>query len=475
MIDYDRNDATGLAELVATGQCTERELLEAAIDRIEATNPVVNAVIRTMYDEAEASLAAGLPDGPFRGVPFLLKDLRAAYAGVPTTSGSRFFRDAVAPHDSELVARYRRAGFVILGKTNTPEFGGAPTTEGSMFGATRNPWNLEHSAGGSSGGASAAVAAGMVPAAHGSDGGGSVRIPAACCGLFGFKPTRGVNPAGPDFGEAWNGLSMEHVITRSVRDNAAMLDATSGPAPGDPYSAPPFERPFAEEARRDPRPLRIAIQTVSMGGVEAHPDCIEAVHDAARLLEELGHTVVEATPSYDAATAGGAFRLLVASNVNAAIAEYSKRIGRLPEPDELERINAILAGEAATASAADVIAAIWATHRVGRAVAPFFEQHDVLLTPTVAAPPVRLGELDITSDDVDAYLVKVFGWIPFTALANQAGIPSMSVPLHWNAGGLPIGTCFTAGYGKDGLLFRLAGQLERARDWTGRRAPLEVA
>lgn len=467
--DYDRLDATGLAALVADGECTPRDLVETAIARIDATNPVINAVVRTMYDEAEATLAAGIPQGPFHGVPFLLKDLRAAYAGVPTTSGSRFLRDAVAPHDSELVARYRRAGLVILGKTNTPEFGGAPTTEGSMFGATRNPWNLEHSPGGSSGGASAAVAAGMVPAAHGSDGGGSVRIPAGCCGLFGFKPTRGVNPAGPDHGEAWNGLSMEHVISRSVRDNAALLDATAGPAPGDPYSAPAFERPFAEVARTDPPPLRIAVQTTSLSGIVAHADCIAAVESAVRLLEDLGHTVVEATPQYDNAGAGAAFRLLVASNVNAAINEHAVRIGRQPGPDDLEPIIAILAEEARQAGAADVIAAIWATHRVGRDVAPFFTEHDVLLTPTVAAPPIRLGELDITSDDVDAYLAKTFGWIPFTALANQAGIPSMNVPLYWNDDGLPIGTCFTAGYGQDGLLFRLAGQLERARDWTGRR------
>ena len=469
--EYVQHDATGLAELISRGECQPRELVELAIERIEATNPTVNAVIRTMYEEARAELDAGLADGPFRGVPFLLKDLRAAYAGVPTTSGSRFFHDHVSDHDSELVARYRRAGLVTVGKTNTPEFGGAPTTEGSVNGATRNPWNLDHSAGGSSGGSAAAVAAGMVPVAHGSDGGGSVRIPAGCCGLFGFKPSRGVNPSGPDHGEAWNGMSMEHVITRSVRDSAALLDATAGPAPGDPYRGPTFDRPFATQLETDPPPLRVAVQTVSAAGNAAHPDCVAAVEDVARLLEQLGHSVEEARPTYDAATAGAAFRLLIASNVNAAIQEHARKVGRDPQPDDFERINAKLIAEASGASATDVIAAIWSTHRVGRAVAPFFGQYDVLLTPTVSAPPVPLGELDITSDDLDAYLAKVFGWIPFTALANQAGIPSMSVPLVWNADELPIGTCLTAGFGRDDLLFGLAGQLERARNWNARRPP----
>lgn len=469
--EYLHYDATGLAELVARGECRPDELVELAIARIEATNPTVNAVIRPMYDEARAELDAGLPDGPFRGVPYLLKDLRASYAGVPTTSGSRFFHDHVPDHDSELVARYRRAGLVAVGKTNTPEFGGAPTTEGSVNGPTRNPWNLDHSAGGSSGGSAAAVAAGMVPVAHGSDGGGSCRIPAGCCGLFGFKPSRGINPSGPDYGEAWNGMSVEHVITRSVRDSAAVLDATGGPAPGDPYCGPTFEQPFLTSLDSDPRPLRVAVQTVSAAGNAAHPDCVAAVEDVARLLESLGHSIEEARPTYDAATAGAAFRLLIASNVNAAIQEHAARTGRDPGPADFERVNAKLIAEAAGASATDVIAAIWSTHRVGRAVAPFFEQYDVLLTPTVAAPPVPLGELDITSDDLDAYLAKVFGWIPFTALANQAGIPSMSVPLVWNDAGLPIGTCFTAGFGRDDVLFALAGQLERARDWNALRPP----
>lgn len=472
MNPFDDLDAVGLAELVRSRQISPSELLATAIDRIESRNPTINAVVRTMFDEAQQTVGNGVPDGPLAGVPLLLKDLRATYGGVPTTSGSRYFLDNVAPRDSELVARYKAAGMVILGKTNTPEFGGAPTTESSLFGATRNPWNLEHSAGGSSGGAAAAVAAGMVPLAHGSDGGGSVRIPAGCCGLFGFKATRGVNPAGPDYGEAWNGLSAEHVITRSVRDSAVVLDASSGPAPGDPYCAPHYDSSFASEVSRDPGRLRIAVQTTTAAGTSAHPDCVAAIHDVARLLEDLGHTIVEAKPQYDNVAAGGAFRLVIASNVNASLAQYQRRIGRGPQPGELENINAMLAAEAARASASDFVEATWALHQVGRDVAPFFAEYDVLLAPTVSAPPVPLGYLDITSTDLDDYLVKVFSWIPFTAMANQAGLPSMSVPLVWNEAGLPIGTCFTAGFGRDGLLFRLAGQLEQARPWFNRRAPI---
>jgi len=467
--EYHNHDAMGLAYQVASRQASPQELLEAAIKTIESTNPVVNAVVQKLYDVAESQIRSGLPDGPFRGVPFLLKDLRASLAGVPTTQGSRFFRDNVPDRDSEIVARYKKAGLVIVGKTNTPEFGGAPTTEGSVNGATRNPWNLDYSSGGSSGGSSAAVCAGMVPAAHGSDGGGSIRIPAACTGLFGLKPSRGLNPCGPEFGEAWNGLSVEHVITRSVRDSAALLDCTVGPAVGDPYSGPHRQDYFLPEVSKNPGRLRIAVQVESMGGARPHPDCERAVMDAANLLERLGHYIEYAKPHYDSASAGKAFRLIIASNVLAAVDRHSVKVNRVPEEGELERINARLMGEARRSSSADLVSAIWEVHAVGRAMGNFFENFDVLLTPTVATPPVRLGILDITSDDVESYLTAVFRWIPYTAVANQAGIPSMSVPLSWNAEGLPIGTCFTAGYGKDAQLFRLAGQLESARPWFDRR------
>ncbi len=470
-MEYQDYDAIGLAELVRGGEATPTELLDTAIERIETLNPVINAVNRKMYDEARASIERGLPDGPFTGVPFLLKDLRAAYEGVPTTAGSAFFADKVAPHDSELVRRYRNAGLVIAGKTNTPEFGGAPTTEPSLFGPTRNPWNLEHSSGGSSGGSAAAVAAGIVPAAHGSDGGGSLRIPAGCCGVFSLKPTRGRNPAGPDFGEAWNGLSAEHVISRTVRDNAALLDATTGPSPGDPYSVPPPEYSFLASAGRPPRPLSVALTTSTAAG-SAHRDCVEAVEKTADLLEEMGHRVTEDSPEWDRPTVGAAFRLLIAANVMAGIDEYAEQKGRRPHDDELENVIRVLGGESYDSTSIDMVRATWAMHRAGRAVAPFFQKYDVWLTPTVATPPPPLGLIDMTTEDIDAYLVTVFGFIPFTAIANIAGLPAMSVPLHWNAAGLPIGVHFVAGYARDELLLSLAGQLEAARPWADRRPPI---
>lgn len=470
-MEYQDYDAIGLAELVRSGETTPAELLDAAIERIETLNPVINAVNRKMYDEARASIERGLPDGPFTGVPFLLKDLRAAYEGVPTVAGSTFFVDKVAPYDSELVRRYRAAGLVIAGKTNTPEFGGAPTTEPSLYGPTRNPWNLEHSSGGSSGGSAAAVAAGIVPAAHGSDGGGSLRIPAGCCGVFSLKPTRGRTPSGPDFGESWNGLSEAHVISRTVRDNAALLDATTGPSAGDPYSVPPSKHSFLASAGRPPGPLSVAFTTSTPAG-PAHPDCVEAVEETIQLLTELGHEVTEDSPEWDRPTVGAAFRLLIAANVMAGIDEYAELKGRPPRDDELENVIRVLGAESYDFTSVDMVRATWAVHRAGRAVAPFFQKYDVWLTPTVATPPPPLGLIDMTTEDIDAYLVTVFGFIPFTAIANIAGIPAMSVPIHWNADGLPIGVHFVSGYARDDLLFSLAGQLEAARPWADRRPPI---
>ncbi|MCP4667725.1 MAG: amidase, partial [Deltaproteobacteria bacterium] len=289
-------DATAQADLVRRKEVKASELVEAAIDRIERVNPELNAVVTPMYDEARDAVKAGPTDGPFAGVPFLLKDLLAAYKGVRMTLGSTLMRDFVPDHDSELVRRLKRAGLVIVGKTNTPEFGILPTTEPRLFGPCRNPWDRERTTGGSSGGSAAAVAAGMVPMAHGNDGGGSIRIPASCCGLFGLKPTRGRNPLGPDFGDIMGGLVAEHAITRSVRDSARLLDATSGPDVGDPYWAPPAERPFAQEVGADPGRLRIAFTVEATTGVEIHADCVNAVKDAAGLCAELGHEVVEAAP-----------------------------------------------------------------------------------------------------------------------------------------------------------------------------------
>ena len=470
MDGYEQHDALGLAALVRDREVSPTELLDEALARVEARNPELNAVIRLIEGRARAAIEAGLPDGPFRGVPFLLKDLRAGYGGVPTQAGSRFMHDNVPGADSELVKRYKDAGLVIFGKTNTSEFGGAPTTEPREFGPTRNPWDTERSAGGSSGGSATAVAAGMVPAAHGGDGGGSVRIPAGCCGLVGLKPTRGRNPAGPE-GEGWNGLSAEHVITRSVRDSAAFLDATAGPALGDPYAVPPPARPFLDEVGVEPGRLRVAVQRAPASGAPVHSDCVAAVDAAAEMLSDLGHEVVEGAPSYDGPATGAAFRLLVAANVQSVVDEHAERVGREQGPDDLERVIGILGEEGHQADATQALRAIRTMHRTGRQVAPFFEEHDVLLTPTVATPPPPLGLIDTMSEDVDAYLETVFGFIPFTALANIVGSPAIALPLHWNVDGLPISVHFMAGYARDDLLFRLAGQLEQARPWFDRRPP----
>lgn len=470
MSEFGDFDALGLAELVRRGQVSAGELLDDAIARVGQVNDELNAVVTRMYDEAHAAIGNGLR-GPFAGVPFLLKDLRAQYEGVPTTSGSRLMREHVATQDSELVKRYKTAGFVIFGKTNTSEFGCCPSTEGGLFGATRNPWNPEKSAGGSSGGTACAVAARIVPAGHGSDGGGSIRIPASCCGVFGFKPSRGVNPAGPVLGEAWNGLSAEHVLTKSVRDSAAILDVTAGPAPGDPYCGPTFDMPLLQCLDGPLGKLRVAVQREPASGAPVHSDCIAAVDDAAALLEDLGHLVEEARPVYDTERFGAAYPLIIAANVQAAIDEYMEEAG-VESPDGLlDNVIAILARMGHESTAADMARAVWSMHKVGREVAPFFEEYDVLLSPVVATPPPAIGTLDTSTDDVDAYLGAVFAFIPFTALANMAGTPAMSIPLSWNQSGLPIGVHFGAGFGRDPLLFRLAAQLEQARPWAGKTPP----
>lgn len=465
MNDYGEFDALELADLVRSGQASAGELLEDAIAAVAARNGALNAVVTEMYDEARTEIASGLPTGPFTGVPFLLKDLRAAYAGVPTTSGSHYWVDNVPEADSETVRRFRRAGFVIFGKTNTPEFGCCPSTEGALFGATQNPWRAGFSAGGSSGGSGAAVASGMVPAAHGSDGGGSLRIPASCCGAFSLKPTRGRVPAGPTYGEAWNGLSTEGVITRTVRDSAAVLDAISGPAPGDPYWAPPPARSYSDEAVAAPGRLRVAVQREALNGAAVHQDCVAAVDRAADALADLGHDVVDAAPSYDVKGMGDAFTLLIAANVQAGLDRYGEETGRSPGPGDLEHVVGVLRNIGHDRTAADLVRATWTMHGVGRDIAPFFDSYDVLLSPVVATPPPPLGVLDPTTEDLNGYLTAVFNFIPFTSLANIAGVPAMSVPWDHNADSLPVGIHFTAGHGREHVLFRLAGQLEQAHPW----------
>jgi amidase/6-aminohexanoate-cyclic-dimer hydrolase len=469
--EYEACDALALAGCVADGAVTPEKLLETALARMEARNPQLNAIVIPMVELARGALEAGLPAGPFRGVPFLLKDLYLLYAGVPTTNGCSLFADFVPAFDSELVTRFKNAGLVIFGKTHSPEFGITTTSESRLFGQTRNPWNPEHSAGGSSGGAAAAVAAGIVPAAHASDGGGSIRIPAACCGLFGMKPTRARVPVGPDVGEGWSGMSTVHAVTRSVRDSAALLDVAEGPAPGDPYWAPPPERPYLEEVAREPGRLRIALQSESFNGTDVHPDCVAAARDAAALCRELGHQLEERTLELDAEAVGEATRAIITANLRASVEDRARALGREPREGDLETATWVMFQAAASVSAAQYARALKVIHAAGRRVAAFLGDADALLTPTMGIPPPKLGELSLSNEDVMALLGRLMASTGFSQLFNVAGNPAMSVPLCWNAAGLPIGVQFAGRFGDEATLFRLAAQLERARPWFQRRPP----
>lgn len=487
--EYEDYDALGLAELVRTRKVSAANLLDAAISRIEARNPALNAVVTRMYDQARSTIASGSPDGPFGGVPFLLKDLLAMYAGVPTSAGNRLLRDIPAAEDSEIVRRYRKAGLVVLGKTNTPEFGLVPYTESEALGVARNPWDRARTPGGSSGGSAAAVAARMVPMAGGGDGGGSIRIPASCCGVFGFKPSRGSTPTGPQFGEYWRGFVVEHVITRSVRDSAAMLDAIGGADPGAPYVAPPRERPLLKEAGVDPGKLRIAFSAKPLLGNHVHDDCRRALDDAVRLLRDLGHEVTEAAPEFDGEAFAVAFVTIVAAEARADIEMTAALAGRKPRMADFEAATwgLGLVGKATSASA--YATAVRSMQMTARTIGRFLERYDVVLTPTLADPPPVIGALQPSKaelalmktisrlhagwllgalDIVKPLAEKTLAFIPYTPVFNVTGQPAMSVPLYWNEAGLPIGVHFAARLGADDVLFRLAGQLERARPWFDR-------
>lgn len=472
--DFDRYDGLGLAELVRRREVSATELLDAAIARVEALNPSINAVVSRLYDQARAAIAAGLPAGPFTGVPYLLKDLGVLYQGAVTSYGSQFFANYAADHDSEITARLRRAGLVIFGKTNTPELGISTSTEPCMFGPTRNPWHLRYSAGGSSGGAAAAVASGMVPMAHATDGGGSIRIPASCCGVFGLKPTRARNPMGPDLGEGWSGASVGHAVTRTVRDSAALLDATSGPDLGDPYWAPPPARSFLAEVGQDPGRLRIALATRPWNGQPVDPECAQAATAAAGLCAELGHRVEEATPDIDAAALGSAMRIIVGGHVRALLDARAAALGREVTHEDVEKVTWARATDGLRATAADYARSVIVMHRTGRAVARFFTRYDILLTPTMCRPPHRLGALNMMTDDLDGFMAVLASTIAFTSLFNASGNPAMSVPLAWSREGLPIGVQFAAPFGDEARLLRLGAQLEAARPWASRCPPLAV-
>ena len=470
--DYDAHDALGLAELVRQRKVAPAELLEAAIARVEARNGAVNAVTMPLYDLARATLAQGLPEGPFTGVPFLMKDLTASIAGVKMTRGSRFFADTPPPAaDSEHVARLKRAGLVIFGRTNTCELGLSLTCEPQLHGPTRNPWDPTRISGGSSGGAAAAVGARMLPMAHASDGFGSIRAPAACCGIVGLKPTRGRNTMAPYTGEGLGGCSTEHAVTLSVRDCAALLDATAGAGPGDPYVAPPPARPFLAEVGAAPGRLRIAWTATAPNGAPIDAEPLRVLRETAALCADLGHQVEQAEPAIDGATVVTTFLTLAAANTAVNLAGHPTA-GRPPQPDEVERVTWATGQIGERLSAADYVRATQAAHRLGRQMAAFHGQWDVLLTPGLATAPPKLGWIDMMLEDVGEYWRRVFAFSPFTVWFNLTGQPAIMLPLGRSPDGLPVAVQCVARYGDEATLFRLASQLEAARPWIGRRPAL---
>lgn len=467
----DRTDLVGLAQLVHAGGITPDELLDAVTRRIEERNPALNAVIATRLDAARAEIAAGLPAGPLRGVPFAVKDLHCDIAGLPTTAGCRLFADAVAQRDGVLVSRYRQAGLVIVGKTNTPELGKNASTEPLLFGPTRNPWQLNHSPGGSSGGSAAAVAGGMLPAAHASDGGGSIRIPAACCGLFGLKPSRGRVPDDHGANAFALPLAASHALTRTVRDSAALLDVVAGPLPGDPYAAlpSPSAGTFLAGLDRPPGPLRIGVATVSADGNPACPAAAAAVQRTAALLFDLGHHLSEAAPQWDPVAASTSSAALMVTLSRVQIENRLSALGRGLADDDIEPFTRFLLETLPPQSGVDVHNALQAIERTGRQVAPFFAAYDIWLTPTLRIPVPPLGLLDTT--DPTAIFTHAPGMSAFTSVFNAAGLPSASVPAGFDDDGLPIGVQLTGPMGTEDTLLRLARQLEQAAPWPWQAPP----
>ena len=475
--DYENYDALGLAKLVRDGDAKPEELLEAAVTRLEELNPKLNVVPIPMIDEAQASIERGLPDGPLRGVPYLLKDLHLFYKGARTTNGCSFFADQVADHDSELVQRYKQAGLVVFGKSASPEFGLSTSTESKLFGITKNPWKDGHTAGGSSGGASSAVAAGILPAANASDGGGSIRIPASCCGLFGLKPSRGRVPFGPDAGEGWNGMSSIHAVTRSVRDSAALLDAISAPERGSPYAAPAQARPYLDEVGANPGKLRIGVQTESFNGVDVSPECVQATQHTADVLRDLGHDVVEARVDLDFEPLGNAARIVIAAHLRATLEARAEVVGRDVVQEDVENTSWFMMQMVGNVGAAEYAKSVKIIHQSSRTMARFLTEYDLLLTPTMATPPAKLETLSLSNPNVPEFIAALSESTAFTQVTNASGNPSVSVPLYWTPEGLPIGTQLTSRYGDEALLFQIGAQLEAAQPWFDRRAPLrsEVA
>ncbi|MEJ2727241.1 MAG: amidase [Deltaproteobacteria bacterium] len=491
--EYNQYDGLGLAELVRKKEVSAEELCEEAITRIERVNPTLNAVITPMYDLARKAVSSNLPDGPFTGVPFLLKDLLGDYAGVPQTMGSRACKNYIPTRDSELVKRYKQAGLVIMGKTNVPEFGLLGVTEPELHGPTRNPWNPDHTPGGSSGGSAAAVASGMVPLASANDGAGSIRIPASCCGLFGLKVTRGRTPNGPIHGRTWQGAVVEHVISRSVRDSAAILDATQGADVGAPFVIPPPQRPYMQEIETHPGQLKIAFNIQSPIDTDVHPECIRAVEKTVSLLEELGHRVEDARPKINGQALAEGFLILYSAEVATIFDALVPLLGRKVRASDVETVTWTLGLMGRIYSADQIVKAKHEWELAGRIMGRFHETYDLYLTPTVAYPPVKIGELAlkpiervllkvinslrlgrllIASGVTDKLEIENLSKTPFTELANFTGQPAMSVPLHWTPDNLPCGAQFMGRYGDEATLLQLAAQLEKAQPWFDKRPPI---
>ena len=470
-------DALAQAALVRAGEATPLELVDAAIARIETLNPRLNAVITPLFEKArDQAKSPYLSDGPFKGVPFLLKDFGCHSAGDPYHQGSRFLKDLgwTAKEDTYMAAKLRAAGFIFLGKTNTPEFATMPTTEPEAYGPSRNPWNTEHSTGGSSGGAGAAVASGMVPAAHANDGGGSTRVPASECGLVGLKSTRSRVSLGPEYGEVWQGLVNEHVVTRSVRDTAAILDAIAGPMPGDPYFATPPTRPFLAEVGADPGVLRIGVLADFPGqATPLHPDCVAAVHATAQLLSALGHTVEESSPSAlnDEQERRRQVWAILTSAIASHIDTLGKQTGKAVTQDDVEIHTWAMVEIGRARTATRYIEALEWLQADTRRLARWWQPEDgtagfdILVTPTIAEPPPRLGEFVSTPENPLGGARRSATLMPFTVPFNVTGQPAISLPLHWNSAGLPIGVQLVAAYGREDVLFRIAAQLEQAKPW----------
>jgi amidase len=493
--EYGSYDALGLAALVRQGQVSAAELLDEALARTAIVNPRINAVVHRMDGGARAAIAAGLPDGPFRGVPFLLKDLLMAFGGAPLSSGSRLLRDYVAPRDEELVARYRAAGLVIFGKTNTPEFGMANVTEPELFGPTRNPWNLDRTPGGSSGGSAAAVAAGIVPAAGANDGGGSIRTPASNCGLVGLKPSRGRNPSGPQAPEVWWGFVAEHAVTRTVRDSAALLDATCGPYAGQLSRLPPPARPYLEETSLEPGRLRIAFSLDRGLGSGLHAENRQALEQVTTVLAGQGHTLGEVRLPVEAEAFIEHYATLVAAEAAATIRLAERLVGRRATAADLELPTRLLRRMGDALSGGETAEALYWMQGFTRQWLAWSELFDVLLTPSVGVPPLAIGAYRLSGSERQALRLlmtmpgrvllsqrprileafrPMFNAAPYTMFANVSGQPSISLPLHWTDDGLPMGLLFTARPGDEATLFRLAAQLEQCLPWAARRAPLAL-